>query len=105
MRTGLSARPRSGSAKPWELRLLLRLELFEQFVDRAVHGLAVDVAITNHAVGVEHVDRRPALHFPRIGNRAPRTAAVPEGTPGDLFLLEHFLQLLAISIAVDADER
>src|SRR5690242_10474440 len=88
---------------PWPGSLPLRLQFLQEFVDGPVHVLAADVAVADHAVGVEDVDRRPAADVPRLGDRpAGPLRAVPERPPGDLLLLQHLLELLPVRIGVDA---
>jgi len=53
---------------------------------------------------VDHVDRWPGPYIPGRGYRPPRTAAIPEGSPGDIFVLERLLESVAILITVDPEQ-
>src|SRR5438105_12704782 len=69
--------------------LSFRLHLPQQRIDRPIHGVPADVLKANHALVVDHINRRPASDAPSAGNGAVRPAAIPEGAPGNLFLDEH----------------
>src|SRR5690606_19150214 len=84
----------------------LALHLGEQLVDRGVHLLIPRVLEADHALVVDHVDRRPAGDVPAGADRALRAIrTVPEGTPGDLLLGEALLQRLEVGVGVHADQR
>src|SRR5262245_57531651 len=58
--------------------LLLFVHLCQKRINGLVHGVAADVAIADHALGVEDVDGRPPADFPFVGDRPLRAAAVPK---------------------------
>src|SRR5262249_6130348 len=77
--------------------LLLLLLLDEQQFDRARQRLAAQVAEADHALVVEHEDRRPAADPPAGRDRAARPlGAAPEAAPRDAVLLRLGVELVEV---------
>src|SRR2546430_1533066 len=93
----------SAALTPRRRFLRLRDQLFDLLVEHLI-ACDADVLVADDAAVVQDVQRRPALDVPLRGDGS-RPAAVPEGSPGDLFLLERLLERLAVPVAVDTEQN
>src|SRR5262249_26705601 len=101
-----SAKPQAAPhTQTGRLVSLLRPHLLQHLLDRPFQGLAAQVLVTDHALVVEHVNRREAVDLPGIRDAAPARTAVPPGAPGNALLLDDALDLGLVVVTVDAQQR
>src|SRR5262245_17638874 len=65
-----------------------------------IHLLLADIFVADDAFMIEDINRRPPVDVPLGGDWTAGIAAVPPGTPCDLFLFQHGSQVF-FGIAVD----
>ena len=56
----------------------MRLEFLHQGIDGFIHGLAAGILVSDHALGIEDVDRGPTPDSPIGGDGATGFSAVPK---------------------------
>jgi len=77
--------------------------LLEKRFDDGIQSFGRAAFEANNAFLVEHENRGPLGDLVLLVNRTV-DVAVPPAAPGEVFFLDHFLQFLAIFVAVDAQQ-
>src|SRR5438105_15909475 len=82
--------------------LLLR-GFLNEFLDGLLQRLAAEALVADHALGVDHVNRREGLHVPVVDD-ATVAPALPPVRPRHLLVLQKLLQRLLLVVDTDADQ-
>ena len=86
-------------------RSIFALHFLEQPLDGVIQLLPANIPVTDDALGVKDVNRRPSRDVPPAGDGSERATAVPPRAPGDLLLLEDVLEFVSIRVAIRPSSR